>query len=102
MPPPCARYKLLVHAAERRNELAPVALPSASRGSTERIPHLHTAEDLLHCGISIEPMSPWGHERRIGPDCNTFALPPGADIEADIVEPPLRAKTDREQMQQTA
>ena len=47
-------------------------------------------------------MSAPGQERRIGATCNISALPPRADVGADIVEPPLRAISGREQMQQTA
>jgi hypothetical protein len=41
-----------------------------------------------------------GQERRIGAVRNISALPPRADVGADIVERPLSAKIGREQMQQ--
>jgi hypothetical protein len=45
-------------------------------------------------------MSAPGQERRIGVVRNISALPPRADVGADIVEPPVSAITGREQMQQ--
>src|SRR5262245_10365022 len=63
---------------------------------TERIAHLCGAADLLRCGISIRPTSAMGQERRIGAVSNISALPPRADVGADIVERPL---CGREQMQ---
>ena len=43
-----------------------------------------------------------GQERRIGAVRNISALPPRADVGADIVEPSVSAITCREQSQQTA
>jgi len=43
-------------------------------------------------------MSASGQQRRIGPTCNSCAHHP---ISADIVEPPLRANSCREHVQQT-
>jgi hypothetical protein len=45
-------------------------------------------------------MSQMGQERRISAVRNLSALPPRADVGADIVEPPLSATTCREQTQQ--
>jgi hypothetical protein len=47
-------------------------------------------------------MAEMGQERRIGAVRNISALPPRADVGADIVEPPVSAKTGCEQSQQTA
>jgi hypothetical protein len=44
-------------------------------------------------GISIWPKSFVGQERRIGAVRNISALPPRADVGADIVEPPLSARS---------
>jgi hypothetical protein len=46
-----------------------------------------------------EPMSGLGQERRIGGVRNISALPPRADVGADIVEPPVSARTGCEQVQ---
>ena len=62
-----------------------------SRASNRKIPHLASAGDLLHCGISSGLRAAMGQERRIGVIRNISALPPRADVGADIVEPPLRA-----------
>jgi hypothetical protein len=43
-----------------------------------------------------------GQERRIGAVRNISALPPRADVGADIVEPPVSARSGREQVQQDA
>src|SRR5262245_51781527 len=48
--------------------------------STERIPHLSYGRRLLHCGISIGPMSASGHWRTFGDVRPTSALPSKADI----------------------
>jgi hypothetical protein len=45
-------------------------------------------------------MSQLGQERRIGVVRNISALPPRADVEVDIVEPPLSARKRPEQVQQ--
>ena len=66
---------------------------------TERIAH---GRRLLRCKISILAMTAWGQERRIGAVRNISALPPRADVGADIVEPPVSAKTGCEQSRQTA
>jgi hypothetical protein len=47
-------------------------------------------------------MSGSGQERRIGGVRNISDLSPRADVGADIVEPPLCAKTGREQLQHHA
>ena len=47
-------------------------------------------------------MAEMGQERRISAGRNISALPPRADVGADVVERPLSAKTGREQMQQHA
>src|SRR5262245_17385827 len=47
---------------------------------------------LLHCGISVHRMSALGQERRIGAVRNISALPPRADVGADIVERPVSAR----------
>jgi hypothetical protein len=60
------------HTAEQRDEIAAFhqqILPCFE-------PDDSTAGDLLHCGISIRPMSAAGHERRIGAVRNISALPP--------------------------
>jgi hypothetical protein len=48
-------------------------------------------------GITASPM---GQERRIGAVRNISALPPRADVGADIVEPPVSATSRPEQVQQ--
>ena len=54
---------------------------------------------LLRCE-GLEPrMSLVGQERRIGAVRNISALPPRADVGADIVERPLCARTGCEQVQ---
>ncbi len=47
-------------------------------------------------------MSDQVQERRIDATRNLSALPPRADVGADIVEPPVRARTGCKQSQQTA
>src|SRR4029077_7037038 len=49
---------------------------------------------------TLPQMSALGQERRIGAVRNISALPPRADVGADIVEPPVSANCCREQMQQ--
>ena len=44
---------------------------------------------LLRCKSLELPMSQLGQERRIGVVRNISALPPRADVEVDIVEPPI-------------
>jgi hypothetical protein len=46
---------------------------------------------LLHCDSLEPPMSQLGQECRIGVVRNISALPPRADVGADIVEPPVSA-----------
>ena len=58
-------------------------------------------EVTFSAGACDPLMSVQGQERRISAVRNISALPPRADVGADIVEPPLRAITGREQMQQT-
>jgi hypothetical protein len=57
---------------------------------------------LLRCESLEPPMSQKGHERRISAVRNISALPPRADVGADIVEQPVSATSGREQMQQQA
>jgi hypothetical protein len=45
-------------------------------------------------------MSQMGQERRIGAVRNISALPPRADVEADIIEPPVSATSGCEQSQE--
>jgi hypothetical protein len=59
---------------------------------------LRLSDSGLKAEIGKPP--PWGQERRIGVVRNISALPSGADVGADIVEPPVRAKSGCEQSQQ--
>src|SRR5262249_47535658 len=52
-------------AAEQRDELAPVHCPISPVLPTERIAHLSYCRRLLHCGISIRPMSGWHRATRV-------------------------------------
>jgi hypothetical protein len=54
----------------------------------------------VHHSKIAPPMTGWGQERRIGPVCNISALPPGTDVGADILEPPLRVQAVRKLIQQ--
>ena len=55
---PCGR-----RTADKRYELAPLHCVMPSVLSTERYHASVTARGLLHCGISIQPMSQLGHSR---------------------------------------
>jgi hypothetical protein len=56
----------------------------------------------VHHGKDCALMSQMGQERRIGAVRNISALPPRADVGADIVEPPVSAISGCEQSQQRA
>jgi hypothetical protein len=53
----------------------------------------------VHHGKDCALMSQMGQERRIGAVRNISALPPRADVGADIVEPPVSAISGCEQSQ---
>jgi hypothetical protein len=53
----------------------------------------------VHHSKNCALMSQMGQERRISAVRNISALPPRADVGADIVEPPVSARTGREQSQ---
>jgi hypothetical protein len=56
----------------------------------------------LQCGNLARLKPAQGQERRIDAVRNISALPPRADVGADIVEPPLRANSGRELSQQSS
>jgi len=58
------------------------------------------AAEKLRCGISIRPLTAWGHERRCRDVRGTSALPPVPTRIADIPDSQLGAKSRREQSQQ--
>src|SRR5215475_1483117 len=77
-----------------------VSLPVSPVARNRKDSTPRRAGRLVRCGASIRLTSVVGQERRIGAARNISALPPRADVGADIVEPPLRATTGPEQVQQ--
>ena len=59
-------------AAEKRDELAPFHVPPSSlrKDSTPRY-----GRRLLRCGISIHPMTAWGHSRHFEREVGMTASP---------------------------
>src|SRR5262245_14139970 len=79
-----------------------VSLPVSPVARNRKDSTPRRAGRLVRCGISIRLTSVVGQERRIGAVRNISALPPRADVGADVVEPPLRATSGPEQVQQKA
>jgi hypothetical protein len=67
-----------------------------------RAAHYHSVAQERRCASqqNCALMSQMGQERRIGAVRNISALPPRADVGADVVEQPVSAITSREQMLQ--
>jgi hypothetical protein len=78
-------------AAKQRDELPSHHWGAPSSGLFRTLLHRCARKAAVHHSKNCVMLSQMGQERRIGAVRNISALPPRADVGADIVEPPVRS-----------